>query len=70
MTDKQERDGRFEVHLDVWCVNRAGEKSSLGNAVILLPSKEHGAVLLPEPPADNLTDLIQFEVAKYNQEHA
>ena len=70
VTDKQERDGRFEVHLDVWCVNRAGEKSSLGNAVILLPSKEHGEVLLPQPPADNLTDLIQFEVAKYNQEHA
>jgi acyl dehydratase len=70
VTDKREQDGRFEVHLDVWCLNRAGEKSSLGNAVILLPSKEHGEVLLPEPPADNLTDLIQFEVEKYNQEHA
>ena len=47
VTDKRERDGRFEVHLDVWCLNRADEKSSLGNAVILLPSKESGEVLLP-----------------------
>ncbi|MEK9990148.1 MAG: hypothetical protein VW642_10490, partial [Halieaceae bacterium] len=70
ITDKCERDGRFEVHLDVWCLNRADEKSSLGNAVILLPSKESGEVLLPEPPADNLTDLIQVEVEKYNLEHA
>ena len=54
----------------MWCLNRADEKSSLGNAVILLPSKESGEVLLPEPPADNLTDLIQVEVEKYNQEHA
>ncbi|MEM9024803.1 MAG: acyl dehydratase, partial [Bacteroidota bacterium] len=67
--EKVEQHGRFEAHLDVWGVNRAGEKSSLGTAVVLLPSRTQGDVLLPEPPADNLTELIQFEVEKYSQEH-
>ncbi|MEM1402140.1 MAG: MaoC family dehydratase N-terminal domain-containing protein [Pseudomonadota bacterium] len=70
VTDKNVNEGRCEVVLDVWCLNRAGEKSSLGSAVVLLPSSEHGGVRLPEPPADNLSDLIQVEVEKYRKEHA
>ena len=57
------------MHLDLLCVNRAGENSTLGSAVILLPSREGGEVLLPEPPADNLTDLIQHQVEKYQREN-
>ncbi|MDA9583516.1 hypothetical protein N9R70_03625 [Porticoccaceae bacterium] len=69
VTDKKIENGRYQVHLDLLCVNRAGENSTLGSAVILLPSREGGEVLLPEPPADNLTDLIQHQVEKYQREN-
>lgn len=70
VTNKKVVDDRHEVHLDVWSINRAGEKSSLGNAVVLLPSRSADGLALPNAPADNLTDLIQHAVEKYSQENA
>ncbi|MDB4451047.1 type 1 glutamine amidotransferase [Pseudomonadales bacterium] len=69
VTDKKVVDDRHEVYLDVWSINRAGEKSSLGNAVVLLPSRSADGLALPDAPADNLTDLIQHAVEKYSQEN-
>jgi hypothetical protein len=47
---------RPAVDLDVWGENQRGEVTCPGHASILLPSREHGPVRLPEPPA-GATDL-------------
>jgi hypothetical protein len=48
--------GRPAVDLDLECVNQRGEVTTPGHATILLPSREHGPVHLPEPP-EGATDL-------------
>jgi hypothetical protein len=42
--------GRPAVDLDIWGQNQRGEITCPGHATILLPSREHGAVRLPDPP--------------------
>ncbi|MGE0881032.1 MAG: MaoC family dehydratase N-terminal domain-containing protein [Acidimicrobiia bacterium] len=42
--------GRPAVDLDVWGENQRGEITCPGHATILLPSREHGRVRLPDPP--------------------
>ena len=41
---------RPAVDLDLEAVNQRGEVTTPGHATILLPSREHGAVRLPDPP--------------------
>jgi len=41
---------RPAVDLEVWGENQRGERTTPGHATILLPSREHGEVRLPEPP--------------------
>jgi acyl dehydratase len=41
---------RPAVDLDVWGENQRGETTTPGHATILLPSREHGEVRLPDPP--------------------
>ena len=43
---------RSEVHLEIRCTNQRGVVTSPGKAVVLLPSREHGDVVLPSPPVD------------------
>ncbi len=43
-------DGRPAVDADIWGENQRGEVTCPGHATILLPSREHGPVRLPEPP--------------------
>jgi acyl dehydratase len=43
---------RPAVDLDIWGTNQRGEITVPGHATILLPSREHGPVRLPEPPGD------------------
>jgi acyl dehydratase len=43
------------VDLDVWGENQRGETTTPGHATILLPSREHGPVRLPEPPGGAAT---------------
>jgi len=38
------------VELELEAVNQRGESTTPGHATILLPSREHGAVRLPDPP--------------------
>ena len=48
--------GRPAVDLRLECVNQRGDVTTPGRATILLPSREHGPVRLPEPPG-GATDL-------------
>jgi hypothetical protein len=41
---------RPAVDLEIWGENQRGEVTTPGHATILLPSREHGAVVLPDPP--------------------
>lgn len=52
VVDKRIEGDRCYVDLSVGMTNQRGEKTVTGSATILLPSREHGPVLLPEPPAD------------------
>ena len=42
---------RPAVELELEAVNQRGEATTPGHATILLPSRAHGAVRLPDPPA-------------------
>jgi hypothetical protein len=44
------------VDLDLRADNQRGQLTTPGHATILLPSREHGPVRLPEPPG-GATDL-------------
>jgi acyl dehydratase len=46
---------RPAVDLDVWGENQRGETTTPGHATILLPSREHGDVRLPDPPGEATT---------------
>jgi hypothetical protein len=46
---------RPAVDLEIWGENQRGETTCPGHATVLLPSKEHGPVQLPEPPGGATT---------------
>jgi acyl dehydratase len=48
--------GRPAVDLELACDNQRGEQTTPGHATVLLPSREHGPVRLPDPPG-GATDL-------------
>lgn len=64
VVDKQEVDGRHEVHLEVTCTNQRGEVTTPGSAVVLLPSRST-RVELPTPPAPDLDGLLKHELDRY-----
>ena len=43
-------DDRPAVDLDIWGENQRGELTTPGHATVLLPSRDHGPVRLPDPP--------------------
>ena len=56
VTRKHLADGdRPAVDLEVWGENQRGETTTPGHATVLLPSREHGAVRLPDPPGGAAT---------------
>ncbi len=55
---------RSEVHLHIRCTNQRGVVTSPGKAVVLLPSKEHGEILLPKPPADTIEGMLRHEIER------
>ncbi len=55
---------RSEVHVEIRCTNQRGVVTSPGKAVVLLPSREHGDVVLPKPPANTLDDMLQYEIER------
>ncbi|MBV8951729.1 MAG: MaoC family dehydratase N-terminal domain-containing protein [Actinobacteria bacterium] len=65
VTRKHEGEAGCAVDVDVWGENQRGEVTTPGHATMLLPSRRHGPVRLPEPPGgatscqDTLDALVQ-----------
>ncbi|HNI35290.1 MAG TPA: MaoC family dehydratase N-terminal domain-containing protein [Microthrixaceae bacterium] len=68
VTDKRQVDSadgvRCEVHLDIRVTNQRGTVTSPGTAVVLLPSREHGSVMLPKPPAGSIAGMLAYEIER------
>ena len=67
-TEKFLADGdRPAVHLDLRAESQRGEITTPGHATILLPSREHGPVRLPDPPggAKNLEQALAAISAEF-----
>jgi hypothetical protein len=62
---------RPAVDLEVWGENQRGERTTPGHASILLPSREHGEVRLPDPPggASNCTELLDALAQRFAREN-
>jgi acyl dehydratase len=58
---------RPAVDLELECVNQRGELTTPGHATVLLPSREHGAVRLPDPPggANELQGALEAISARF-----
>ena len=54
------------VDLEMTCTNQRDEVTTLGTATVILPSREHGPVSLPKPPADTLEGLVQSELQRFS----
>jgi len=73
VTRKYEADGRHAVDVDLRGENQRGEVTTPGHATILLPSRQHGPVRLPDPPGgattcqDTLDALVQRFAAMEHQ---
>lgn len=52
VTGKRQEDGRCLVDLEVRATNQRGEVTSPGVATVILPSREFGPAVLPEPRAE------------------
>ena len=63
-------DGRPAVGLDLVATNQRGEETNPGHATILLPSREHGPVRLPDPPggATDLQRALDAIAARFTEE--
>jgi acyl dehydratase len=55
----------YLVDLELACTNQRGETTTPGTATVILPSRGHGPVTLPEPPADTLEGLVQSELGRF-----
>jgi hypothetical protein len=62
-------DGRPAVEIDLSATNQRGEQTTPGHATILLPSREHGPVRLPDPPggARDLQDALEAISAEFSR---
>lgn len=63
---------RPAVECEVWGENQRGERTTPGHATILLPSREHGPMRLPDPPggATNCQELLDALAARFAAEEA
>jgi acyl dehydratase len=59
--------GRPAIDVELTATNQRGELTTPGQATILLPSRQHGAVRLPEPPggAQDLPEALQAISDRY-----
>jgi hypothetical protein len=56
---------RPAVDLDISCHNQRGELTTPGHATVLLPSRQHGSVRLPDPPAADLQGALEEIAASW-----
>ena len=52
VTGKSVEDGRFYVDIEMRATNQRDVVTTPANATVMLPSREHGPVVLPEPPPE------------------
>ena len=59
--------GRPAVDLDLWAKNQRDVVTTPGQATILLPSREHGPVRLPDPPGGRggLQDVLEAVAGEF-----
>jgi len=57
---KRQEDGRFYADLMVQMSNQRGDVTTTCEATVLLPSREHGPVILPEAPREDQIKAIQM----------
>jgi hypothetical protein len=59
--------GRPAVDIELRATNQRGDVTTPGKASILLPSREHGAVRLPDPPggATDLASALEAIVVQF-----
>jgi hypothetical protein len=55
----------YLADLELECINQRGEITSPGTATVILPSRDHGPVTLPQPPADTLAGLVEAELKRF-----
>jgi acyl dehydratase len=70
VTAKREVEGgRFAVDLALRGDNQRGETTTVGWATILLPSRRHGPVRLPDPPrgAQSIGALFEAKIAEFRE---
>jgi len=70
VTATRELDGpRFAADLSLTGKNQRQETTTLGTATVLLPSRRHGELLLPEPPggAGTIEALFEAKIAEYGK---
>jgi acyl dehydratase len=62
---------RPAIDLEVWGENQRGETTTPGHATILLPSREHGEVRLPDAPggATNCQELLDALAERFAREN-
>ncbi|MFE4667560.1 acyl dehydratase [Streptomyces sp. NPDC056716] len=57
--------GRPAVDLELGTRNQRGETTAPAHATILLPSREHGPVRLPDPPANTLEGALEATIGAF-----
>jgi acyl dehydratase len=66
VTGKERIGDLFAVNIALRCTNQVGEITTPATAVVLLPSREHGPVTLPEPPASTLDGMVASELKRFD----
>ncbi|MET0198744.1 MAG: MaoC family dehydratase N-terminal domain-containing protein [Rhodococcus fascians] len=66
VTSKRVEDGRCFVELEIRATNQRDVVTAPGNATVMLPSREHGPVVLPEPPVELRAKAVEI-MERHNQ---
>ncbi|WP_375482531.1 MaoC family dehydratase N-terminal domain-containing protein [uncultured Jatrophihabitans sp.] len=65
VVDKRVDGDHHLVDLELTCTNQRGEVTTPGTGTVILPSRDHGPVSLPTPPADTLEGIVQSELSRF-----
>jgi hypothetical protein len=60
VVDKRQEEGRCVVDIEMRGTNQRDTVTCPAKATVALPSREHGPVRLPEPPADLAAQAVQM----------
>jgi len=64
---KERTDAGAEVKLEIRITNQRGLELTTGEAVVYLPSRESGPVVLPAPPSEDILGMLRHEVEELRQ---